>query len=91
MLAAHHGAVDGFGLLALLGLALDAPVSSTARGIGTRPAGRGFLLSGLLRLSEALFTPPTRAAPVGPGTGSVRDALAAVEVRAARWGSTALA
>lgn len=115
LVAAHHGVVDGFGLLALLGIALDAPVSSGARGIGARPATRTFLTSAALRLAEALFTPPSRAgasggpgAGVGPdaragrgpgdaggsaaaaGGGATGDALATLELRAARLGSAAL-
>src|SRR3954447_5901542 len=44
LLAAHHGALAGLGLVALLGTALRAPVSSSVRGVpntrieGLRPA-----------------------------------------------------
>src|SRR5438445_2533995 len=38
VLAAHHGAVDGLGLLGLLGVALDTEVSRNATGLGTRAA-----------------------------------------------------
>lgn len=63
LVAAHHGALDGLGLLALLGILLDVPVSSAATGIGERAAGKSFFVSALQRLAEALFTPPARIAP----------------------------
>lgn len=65
LLAAHHGALDGLGTLALLGLALGHPVASGAVGLAGRPAGRTFLSSAVSRLAEALFAPPTR---ITPGT-----------------------
>lgn len=66
LIAAHHGVVDGFGLLALLGSALDVPVASSARGIGDRPAARTFAASTAYRLAEAVFGPPSRAAASPP-------------------------
>lgn len=63
LVAAHHGALDGLGLLSLLGILLDVPVSSAARGIGERPGGRSFAVSALQRLAEALFLPPGRITP----------------------------
>jgi hypothetical protein len=63
LVAAHHGALDGLGLLSLLGILLDVPVSSAARGIGERPGGRSFAVSALQRLAEALFAPPGRITP----------------------------
>ncbi|MEV4319096.1 hypothetical protein [Actinocrispum sp. NPDC049592] len=68
LIAAHHGAIDGIGLLAMLGLALDARISSGARGIGTRSADRSFLVSALQRVAEAVFTPPTRIRPDSTGS-----------------------
>ncbi|MDT7798892.1 MAG: hypothetical protein QOI78_2325 [Actinomycetota bacterium] len=64
LVAAHHGALDGLGLLALLGFLLDVPVSSAARGIGERTGGgKPFLVSAVQRLAEALFAPPGRIEP----------------------------
>ncbi|MFJ7216227.1 hypothetical protein [Amycolatopsis sp. NPDC098790] len=63
LVAAHHGALDGLGLLSVLGILLDVPVSSGARGIGERAGGKPFALSALQRLAEALFAPPGRIAP----------------------------
>ena len=62
LLAAHHGAVDGLGLLAALGILIGEPVVSTASGIGDAPAQAGFLRSSAARLGEALFAPPDRLA-----------------------------
>ncbi|MEU0537972.1 hypothetical protein [Amycolatopsis tolypomycina] len=63
LVAAHHGALDGLGLLSLLGILLDVPVSSAARGIGERAGGKPFAVSALQRLAEALFAPPGRITP----------------------------
>lgn len=73
LIAAHHGALDGLGLLAVLGLALDVPISSGATGIGARAGGESFLSSALRRLAEALFAPPARISPDRgmPDTGDV--------------------
>ena len=62
---AHHGAVDGLGLVAVAGAALGQPLLTRARGIGDRPARSGFLRSSLGRLGEALVDPPPRFAGQG--------------------------
>ncbi len=76
LIAAHHGALDGLGLLAVLGLVLDVPISSAAKGIGARTADRSFLGSAVRRLAEALFAPPARITPerVESGAGDVFSA-----------------
>jgi len=72
IIAAHHGAVDGLGLLALLSAALDAPVTSTAIGVADRAAATSFSASTASRLGSALGRPAVRVAPAGrrgtPGT-----------------------
>ncbi len=90
LIAAHHGALDGLGLLAVLGLLLDVPISSAAKGIGTRTADRSFLTSAFQRLAEALFTPPARITPERAGSG-VGDVFSARNLPRARLGSSALA
>lgn len=92
LIAAHHGAVDGFGLLALVGIALEVPICSSALGIGGRPAARGFVASSALRLLEALFVPPSRAAAPGSSmpSGTAGDVLTSVDLPASRVGSAAL-
>jgi hypothetical protein len=77
LIAAHHGALDGLGLLALLGVALNVPISSGARGIGARAADRSFLVSAVHRLAEALFAPPSRIAPAGENRNHPGDVFAA--------------
>lgn len=70
LLAAHHSAVDGLGLVALLGIAIDERITSSATGLGERDAGRSFARAAITRLTEALLRPPTRIAPAhGGGTG----------------------
>lgn len=63
LVAAHHGATDGLGLLAVLAAALGTDLVSQARGIADRPATAPFLASAARRLAEALFAPPARIAP----------------------------
>jgi hypothetical protein len=60
LVGAHHGAVDGLGLLALLGAATGETVRSNARGLAGRPAARSFALSAVQRVGEAVFRPPVR-------------------------------
>jgi hypothetical protein len=69
LIAGHHGALDGLGLLAVLGIAIDAPISSAAKGIGARAASTSFPVSAAQRLVEALFTPPARIEPDRAGVG----------------------
>jgi hypothetical protein len=87
LVAAHYGATDGLGLLAVLAAALDADLVSRARGIADRPSRLPFLASAARRLAEAVFAPPARIAPAGAGTG---DVLAAAELPATSIGSAAL-
>ena len=63
LVAAHHGATDGLGLLAVLGAALGVRFVSGARGIAGRASSSLFLASAARRLAEALFAPPARIAP----------------------------
>jgi hypothetical protein len=59
-IGAHHGAVDGLGLVAVAAAALGQPLRTLARGIGERQARSGFVRSSLRRLGEALVDPPPR-------------------------------
>ncbi|GAA0807104.1 hypothetical protein [Spirilliplanes yamanashiensis] len=89
LLAAHHGAVDGLGLLGVLGAALDRPVTSGAAGLRARPAVRSFAAGAVRRAAEALVAPPTRlrVCPDGAGGG---ETLAERAVAAARLDTAAL-
>lgn len=77
LVAAHHGALDGLGLLALLGVALGTPFGSSVRGLGPRRPPLPFLASAALRAAEALVAPPLRVHPApgsapGPRSGRAR-------------------
>lgn len=75
VVSAHHSAVDGLGLLAVLASVLDRPVSSTARGVADRPSAGGLARAGWDRLREAALAPPARvAAPGGHRDGRDPDA-----------------
>ena len=73
VVGAHHGVVDGLGLLAIAGAALGTEVRSGARGIGDRPAASGFLLSSARRVGEALVSPPPRFPGAGEPGAEVED------------------
>ena len=60
LVAAHHGACDGLGLVAIGDRLSGAALLSRARGIGDRPAPLSFLRSSLARLQEAIWRPPPR-------------------------------
>ncbi|WP_193607299.1 hypothetical protein [Nocardioides lijunqiniae] len=60
LVGAHHGVIDGLGLLAVAGSALGRGLRTRARGIGDRAAPYGFLASSVRRLGEALTDPPAR-------------------------------
>ena len=81
LVGAHHGAVDGLGLLALLGAAVGQPVLSNARGLAGRPAARSFAVSAVQRVGEAVFRPPVRfrVEPAG-GSGPAGEVLLAAEL-----------
>lgn len=57
---AHHGVCDGLGLIAVMSAVVGRPLASSARGVGERTSSRGFLLSSVLRLAEAVVAPPAR-------------------------------
>jgi hypothetical protein len=90
LVAAHHGAVDGLGLLGVAREVLDLDLRSAARGIGRRPAPVGFVRSSVRRLGEALVSPPVRFRGAGE-EGSAREDLTAHAVPAQRRGTSALA
>jgi hypothetical protein len=90
LIAAHHGAVDGLGLLALLGAALDTPVTSTAVGVANRPFARSFATTAVRRVATALFAPPTRVRPQpGPSGEEASEVLLATHLPATQIGTAA--
>ncbi len=71
VLSAHHGAVDGLGLLVLLERLGAGPVRSSARGVGARTTTGGAARTTTRRLREALLHPPARlTTPAGVPTGA---------------------
>lgn len=66
LVGAHHGTVDGLGLVAVAAAATGRELMSSARGIGERRSTQGFLRSSVRRVREALWSPPARF----PGEGS---------------------
>ncbi|MGW6441579.1 hypothetical protein [Lentzea sp. NPDC055074] len=89
LIAAHHGAVDGLGLLALLGIALGEPVRSSATGVAARGSDRTYLLSALDRVREAVWAPPTRIQPSLHGN-DLGDHLVSRVLPAVKLGSAGL-
>jgi hypothetical protein len=86
---AHHGAVDGLGLVAVAGSTLGEPLHILARGIGDRRARSGFLRSSLGRLREALVDPPPRFA--GRGEDAPHEDLSELTRPLVRRGTSHLA
>ena len=78
LIAAHHGAVDGLGLLGIAAAVLDRDVRTHARGLGSAPARHGFLASSARRFGEALLAPPARVPGAGE-PGEVTEDLTRVD------------
>ena len=77
VVSAHHAAVDGLGLLAVLAAVTGSPVTSSARGVGDRPDSAGAVGTVVRRLGEVVARPPARiAVPPGPGAGTQAEARA---------------
>lgn len=60
VLAAHHGAVDGLGLLGLAGQLLGLDLGTNARGVLRTGKEPGFLAGSLRRVREIVLEPPDR-------------------------------
>ena len=90
VLAAHHGALDGLGLVALLGEVLGAPVRSSVRGdhAGPREGWRPRAVAS--RLREALLAPPARVLPARRDRAARGDRLVAATGPAVQGGTAAL-
>lgn len=63
VLSAHHSAVDGLGLLAVLDRLGLAPVHSSARGVGDRTTTGGLARTVSRRLAEVALRPPALLTP----------------------------
>lgn len=87
MLGAHHGAIDGLGLLGLTGLLIDRPLGSSARGLRRSGPEPSFALRSAQRLVEALLHPPERI--MGTPRDDTGDWLKAAEVPPRNLGTSA--
>ena len=76
VISALHAYVDGLGLLDVLAALTGDPVTSSARGVGGRPAETGGLVS---RLREVAFAPPAAVSPAA-ATPADGDAFAVAAV-----------
>jgi hypothetical protein len=90
VLAAHHGALDGLGLVALLGWVLGGPVTSSVRGVISPPDERWRPAALAHRLREAVFTPPARVQPPRRDRRVRGDRLVAATGPLLRGGTPAL-
>ncbi|MDZ5620569.1 hypothetical protein SFC88_07025 [Nocardioides sp. HM23] len=79
VVSAHHAAVDGLGLLRILGQLGHGPVTSSARGVGDRSAGHGYAGTVVRRLVEAALRPPARIPPQGRGPAA-GDVMVEIEL-----------
>lgn len=89
LVAAHHGAIDGLGMLGLLAALLGAEVTSEARGVASDSERGSFVAAGVRRLAEALVRPPRRVAARRARSGA-GDELVSRVVTGPGGGSAAL-
>lgn len=88
LLGAHHGAVDGLGLLGAAARVSGLPLASNAQGVAADAEPRSFVAGSIRRLWEAVVHPPTRlGAQRRPDRG---DWLRSSSVSGGRAGSDAL-
>ncbi|HWJ83454.1 MAG TPA: hypothetical protein VNS55_14540 [Nocardioides sp.] len=80
VVAAHHAAVDGLGLLRVLAALTGEPVASDARGAGDRAAGAPLGATVRRRIVEAALRPPASVAPPLRARGRAGDVLVDAEV-----------
>jgi hypothetical protein len=90
LLAAHHGLLDGLGLVALMGVTLGEPMRSSAKGLGDRSSTRSFGATAVARVWEALVRPPDRVAPARSEPAEDGDHLAERECQRLSGGTAGL-
>ena len=70
VISAHHGYVDGLGLLEVLAEVTGRPAAARVRGVANRPMRDGLVRATGRRLTEAAFRPPAKiASPAAAGGG----------------------
>lgn len=80
VVSAHHGALDGLGLLSVLDRLGLGPATSSARGVGDRTTTGGVVTTVARRLGEVAFRPPARITPPAAPVPAPGDALVEAEV-----------
>lgn len=65
LVAVHHGAADGLGMVGLLGLLTGVPITCSARGIDKDAEPPRFWRRAVARVVEAFLRPPARLGPTG--------------------------
>ncbi|MCW2784111.1 MAG: hypothetical protein JWP74_628 [Marmoricola sp.] len=90
VVAGHHGAVDGLGLLGAAGLLSGLDLGASARGVGPGSEPSGFLLRSGRRVVEALVHPPARLVGDRQPVGTEGDWLVSRATELTRPGSAAL-
>jgi hypothetical protein len=91
LVAVHHGAADGFGMLAILSRLLDTDLRSSTRGVLGAVPHTSFVRSSVGRLVEAAFRPPQRFEPdVVTGTGGEGDWIVERNIDALKPGTPAM-
>jgi hypothetical protein len=91
LLAAHHGSIDGLGLVGLAGLLLNLPLGTSARGLARTGGEPGFVRGTLRRLHEVVLRPPERFRARTVSRAAHGDVLAHTDLPALRRGTAALA
>jgi len=84
LVGAHHGVIDGLGLLAVVSAAAGRDLRTRARGIGDRRSPRGFVASSVRRLGEAVTNPPARFGGAGEPGSTLEDLSAVTRPRVDR-------
>lgn len=90
LVAAHHGVVDGLGLLGVAAALTGMALASNARGIQREAEPTAFVRGSLRRLREAAFAPPVRVVGDRYDPAQGGDWLEARDVVVGRPGSAAL-
>ncbi|GAA1542998.1 hypothetical protein [Nocardioides humi] len=80
VVSAHHGALDGLSLLAVLDRLGLGPATSSARGVGDRTTTGGLVTTVAHRLGEVALRPPARVTPPAAPVPEPGDVLVDAEL-----------
>ena len=91
LVAAHHGVVDGLGLVGVAASLVGVPLGSNARGVARTGSEVGFVRGTVARLGEVLLRPPERfASGTRLRAAGAGDVLVVADLPALRRGTSAL-